>query len=124
MRRTLLKIVPILVAIVLIMGMSACAITPKGETITWNDMTPKQRVFAVMDAYTGQWDSYQSLAANPNITEDTRKMLRIKKTWLARFEQAVTLYKDSYEIIDGQGYVDPVKEAAIIDFLYEIGYSF
>jgi len=54
-------------------------------------LTPKQTILWALNVYNAQYDLYVEQAAKPDLTEDEKEILRVKKTVLVDLEHALNL---------------------------------
>jgi hypothetical protein len=85
MKRIRLFIVPIVLACFLL----SCA--QLGITTDYASMTPKQKVSFYMATYNRQYESYK-LDVKPNLTDDQKKVLVIRKSVMTEVYPLITAY--------------------------------
>ena len=54
-------------------------------------LTPKQTILWALNVYEAQYDLYVAQTANPDLTEEEKKILRVKKTILVDLEHSLNL---------------------------------
>ena len=110
----------ILVVLLAFLFSSGCAaLLPGGEgTISWNDMTPKQKATMMMGAYNTLYDNYKFQVAQPNLTEEQKGILKGKKEILTNVWPLIALYDSTVSV----GNVPPAElEVQILNMIDQLG---
>lgn len=77
--------------LVTVMAFSGCATF---GTKPWADRSPTEKALFFWDNYNSHFDATMSLANDPNITENQRQVVRLKKLVLKEFKTALVIYDD------------------------------
>jgi hypothetical protein len=100
------KAMVVSVALMCLLFVMSCA-TTNGQ-----QMTPKRTAAAMMGTYNAQNREYRAMAANPDLlTEEQKKVMRIKKPILQEAKSKIKLYVEYAECDDERRKLPP-EEAA------------
>lgn len=106
--------VAILVLLAFVLA-SCAALTPGAKN--FKDMTPKEKSTYFMGVYNKQFNDTLAMASLPTITEDQKKVVRIKKDVLTKVWPMIQAY-DAIAVGGGNPPVD--AEAAITNLLGQL----
>lgn len=87
------------------------------EIKSLDEMSPKEKATFMMSMYNKQYENYKQVAANPDLTEAQRTILRKKKSILTEVYPLIELYV-SY--VDSGAIPSAETEKQIITYLDEI----
>ena len=106
--------------ILLGIAFSGCGGTLFNDGILYADMTPKQKVSYFMEVYNTQYDDYLYVSSKEGLTEEDKKVLRIKKDILHNLYAAI----QSYDAIVILGQVPTQDmEDEVLKFINDILYG-
>jgi hypothetical protein len=82
----------------------------------YSEMTPNEKLTYMYQIYNAQHEDYMVMAANPNLTEDQKKVLRAKKPILTTLQTSIPLYDQSVQT----GAPDHAQEQQIYNLLTQL----
>lgn len=78
------------VAALLLFFLCACATT--NTALNWNNLTPKGKAALALSTYNDAYDSYKQEVQMPNLSEQSKEMLREKKKALRSLYEILRIY--------------------------------
>jgi hypothetical protein len=81
--------------LILLLVLSAC--TAKNAP-SWSEMTPKQKLAYMYQVYNAQHEDYMAMAANPNLTDGQKRVLRSKKPILQSLQLLIPAYDQGVQL--------------------------
>ncbi len=105
----------VLTLIIICMALVSCAML---GTKPWADRTPKEKALAIIEAYNAQYQNTMTMALNPSLTEEQKKIVRAKKAILKELNPLINAYLSIIEV----GGVPSIKdEQAILNLIDRLG---
>ena len=101
----------VVLILVLVAGCASLGVKP------WMERTPQEKASYFMSIYNKQFTDTMNMAKNPNITEEQRKVVRVKKDLLTKLWLAIGTY-DSI-IIRGE-IPSLLDEQKILDYINQL----
>jgi hypothetical protein len=106
--------VAILVLAIFVAGCSNGCSLFQAKVKGFTDMTPKEKSAFFMGVYVKNFDETMALATKPTITEDEKKMVRVKKDILVKMKPVITAYD---VIAVGGGTPSSTQETELLRFV-------
>ena len=109
------RVAGVLAAFGLALLVASCA-TQKG-TLSWNNLTPEGKAAFALSVYNTEYDNYLLLAKKPNLTEEEKKVLRVKRKVLVALKPVL----DSYATYVRSGQLPPQElERKLLDLVTQL----
>jgi len=102
----------IVLILVLVAGCASLGVKP------WMERTPQEKASYFMSMYNKQFTDTMNMATNPNITQEQRKVVRVKKDLLTKLWLAIGFYDSAVirgevpSILDEQKILDYINQLA------------
>lgn len=88
--RKVYSLIGILVVLSLVFSCTA-------KNVPFSELTPKEKLAYMYQIYNAQHEDYMIMAANPNLTEAQKQVLRTKKPILESLQAMIPLYDQSVQ---------------------------
>ena len=107
------KLTALCIAMALTFIVAGCA----SQVQQFQDMSPKEKATFFMKVYNGQFDNYQAQSTNPDLTDEQKKMLKVKYDLLKTMWPLVNAYN---MVVDAGSTPGPQTEQELLNLIDQL----